>query len=195
MSEITGHGAEKPGSSLREVLRVTFDPKYSTLGHGTWVETAKASLKTGVQAKMNHLGTTAIPLFDMTISYGEQIDGVIQTLSEWPHHHLPAVSIIMLPNPDENEAGGHRYFDSYFEELSGKDTEHNNRYVIPAAYVRGYLDVNQKVFVENPDFNPVKKSPPQLEPTRLPIRRFTSSPHKTPQSGQDASQKIEDDIW
>lgn len=177
---------------MREALSATYDPKYSAVGHGSWVETAKESLKTGMQAKVNHLGTTAIPLFDYSKTYEEQIDDVIQTLTHWPHYNLPAVVIIMIPNPEEGEPGGQRYFDSYFEELPGVDTGYNNRFVIPAQYVIGYVDVEQKVFIENPDFKPVKKTLPKSQPFTLPKRHADKS--EIPRPTQDKEAKI-DDVW
>ncbi|MBI2196645.1 hypothetical protein HYU45_03455 [Candidatus Daviesbacteria bacterium] len=193
MTEVKGGEGEKPRTDLQESLHVTYLPGFSTVGHGTWLETAKESLKTGVQAKVPFIDTTAIPLFDTTKPYEAQIDDVIKLLSEWPHYNLPAISIIMLPNPDPDEPGGHRYFDGYFEELQGEDTGYNNRYVIPARYVRGYFDVQQKLFVENPDFNPIKKSYPHQ--ANIPIKPKAQKANIRGSEVISMNQSSDEDVW
>ena len=62
----------------------------------------------------------------------------------------------MMPNPQEGEQGGSRYFNSVFQELPEPDTGYNDRYLIPPNYIRGYVDVETQKFIPNPKFQPEK---------------------------------------
>src|SRR5689334_3718634 len=143
-----GNGAEvgKP-VDLRTGMQEAFDPTFSTLGHGTRREVAKASLAEGLQTKQPDLLSTTVPLFDASKSFDEQAEGVVDHVTHWPHLDSRAVVVVMIPNPAQGEPGGRTYFNSVFEELPEEDRSENAQYRIPPEYIRGYVDADSGVFV------------------------------------------------
>jgi len=151
-----GGGESAKLSDLRSELKEVFNPSFSTLGHGTRVEAAQEILQQGLRAKQPDLYSTTVPLFDGSKPYEEQVTQVVEQISHWPHLDAKAVVVVMIPNPQEGEQGGSRYFNSVFQELPEPDTGHNTRYLIPPSYIRGYVDVETQKFIPNPKFRPEK---------------------------------------
>ncbi|OGH46292.1 MAG: hypothetical protein A3H50_00185 [Candidatus Levybacteria bacterium RIFCSPLOWO2_02_FULL_37_10] len=98
-----------------------------------------------------------------------------------------------MPNPQEGEQGGSRYFNSVFQELPEPDTGYNDRYLIPPNYIRGYVDVETQKFIPNPKFQPEKptltddKITPRITPkavgssSPVDIPTVTNSDDKSPE--------------
>jgi len=165
--------------NFKSELKPIFDPLFSTLGHGTRTDAAKQAMEDGLKAKTPDLFSTTIPLFDATKTYEEQVDQVINTLTHWPHLDSKAIVVVMIPNPEEGEQGGSTYFNSVFEELPGGNTEHEERFVVPGKYIKGYVDIEKKEFIPNPNFDPEKPTlKPPWEPDLL-------RPTQNPQASQD----------
>lgn len=106
---------------LKHELRDTFDPEFSTFGHGTAIEAADKILEEGlrVYGRMQpRLDQSAVPLYDSSKSFDEQSDGALQAMFNWPHRirGSGAVVVSMVPNAPEGTVGGRRYFDAVFEE-------------------------------------------------------------------------------
>ena len=179
-TSIGGGETVKP-SGLSSELREIFNPAFSTLGHGTRVDAAKEILQQGLKAKVPDLDTTAIPLFDSSKPYEDQIPQTIEQISHWPHLDAKAVVVVMIPNPQEGEQGGRRYFNSVFQELPEPDTGYNARYLIPPGYIRGYVDVETNKFIPNPKFKPEKpvvkdnQKMPRIIPKLVDIPSVTNS--------------------
>lgn len=148
-------------TDLKTELAEIHDPKFSTLGHGTRSpDVAERILKEGLTTQAPDLLSTSVPLIDNSKTWEEQADGVINQIKNWPHLKAGAVIIVMIPNPDEGEVGGKRYFDSVFQELPDEDKSLYAHYYIPRSYIKGYVDVDKGKFIKNPNFNPEK---PQLK--------------------------------
>lgn len=146
--------SEFTGNDLQSELKKILDPKYSLLGHGTRPEAAKKSLEEGLRARFPDLGTTTVPLLDSSKPIDEQVNQAVETILNWKHLNSKAIVLIQIPNPPEGSLGGSKYFNSVFKELYEPDTGYKSRYVIPSAYLRGYVDVEARKFIPNPLFNP-----------------------------------------
>lgn len=131
-------------ADLRSELKEVFNPSFSTLGHGTRLEKAQEILHQGLRAKHPELASTTIPLFDSSKPYEDQVPQVVEQILHWPHLDEKAVVVVMIPNPQEGEQGGSKYFNSVFQELLEPDTGYNEHYFIPPSYIRGYVDVETK---------------------------------------------------
>lgn len=142
---------------LEDIFKKYFVPSYSYAGHGTSERCADSIMREGLYASESDLLSTTIPLCDCgSPEMGECIDKILN----WPHRNYKCIGIVAIPNPKPGETGGLYYFNSVFEEL-----ENNNKidlgiqgadrsYKIPKEFLRGYIDVKNKCFVENPEYDP-----------------------------------------
>lgn len=148
-------------AKLKEALNPIFEKGFSTVGHGTSIEVANRILEDGLYARGNQLDLTTIPLFSQTEgkTYADQIDGAIDTMLHWPHRGYEAIVIVMIPNPQEDEVGGGRYFNSVFDELPEEKAIRigvqgaDRQYVIPSRFIRGYVNTVTGEFIENKTYD------------------------------------------
>jgi hypothetical protein len=171
-----------------EELKIKFEglfiPGFTVLGHGTTqIESAEKTFETGLESKIDDIHTTMIPL-------NKTEEGFDQILN-WPHGESKYIVVVCLPNANDAEMGGSRYFNSYFKELSSESTGYNNRYTISPKYVRGYFDMLNLRFSENQNFDPEKLSPtsPGLKESD---DEPTSSELNIPQSSKDENST---EVW
>jgi hypothetical protein len=141
---------------LRGELKDIFDPDFSMLGHGAWVENAKETFTNGLLLKQPDLQTTTYALFENSKSFPEQPDEYFDRILNWPHERLPAIVVLMIPNkPTDVKVGISSYVNSTIQELPPEESdEYGVKYIVPKEYVRGYIDVEARKFVENPSFKP-----------------------------------------
>jgi hypothetical protein len=159
-ADSSGDIAPKP-IPMKEGLEKVYDPRFSTLGHGTSLEKAQEILRDGLFAAQPSLLSTAVPLFDQSAPLEEQVDSVIGRINNWVHYDKKnAVMVLMLPNPGTDQPGGSEYFNSVFGNKAKDDLL---KYRIPPKYIKGFFDVDSGTFVENPMFttSPIEAKAPQ----------------------------------
>lgn len=164
MSETTGKSpieVRPPPSpqelaGCRSTLEPLYDPKFSTLGHGAPIEVVDDILDNGVVVYGRtppSLFESTLPIFDMSKPYDKQEERLFQQVLRWPHRDRRAVVMIMVPNPEEGERGGLRYFDSVFEPAE-TTPDGRIKYIIDPRYIKGYFNSDTGKFKENPKFGP-----------------------------------------
>lgn len=157
--------SESTLNHLKAEIKTILDPKFSTLGHGTRLEAAKKILEDGLRAKFPDLGTTTVSLLDSSKPINEQVNQAVETILNLKHLNSKAVVLIQIPNPPEDSLGGLKYFNSVFKELDEPETSYENRWVIPSAYLIGYVDVAAQKFILNPLFDPKPLPTVKLDPS------------------------------
>lgn len=174
LDTLTQRAAQQIGTSesspdipytLKDELREAYGPEFLTYVHVTEPQLAEKIINEGLRTRIPKLHTTAMPLFDTSQSYDEQIENTLKYLQNWQqgrakHSSAKAAVVVMLPNPtkvnpDEllQKSNAERKFNTVFEPLDKPD-EKGNRYFISQQYLKGIIDITAGKFIKNPGFDP-----------------------------------------
>lgn len=182
-------------NKVKHQLESVFDPDFTILGHGTWIEKGREIIQKGLESKVPKLDSTTVPLFDHDKVFEDQPREYFEKFIKWPHLGANCIVVVMIPNvPEGSQVGGHLYFDSVFEDLKTEDTGYNNRCFIPNKYIRGYFDVQNLTFVSNPDFKPEPLTIKQISTVTPPKTTSQKEPTPIPQA-ISASKNSDTDVW
>jgi hypothetical protein len=140
----------------KEEIDKIFHEGHESGGHGTSIEVAPEILLKGIRVNEAYgLHEILMPLSGLSDSKIESL------LAAWPHKSARAVVIVCVPNQE----GFNRPEDIVGEIFD--ENLHRTRSYVPPNFVKGYFDVEQQKFVDNPgwEINPtplVKQVKPQL---------------------------------
>lgn len=180
---------------LRDIMRPLWKPGFSTLAHGTGLHVADSILQKGLKARNFDLGSTTVPIFDNSQSYENQPDAIFDNILHWPHHHYKCLVIIQIPNPAAHERGGLGYFNRVLEEMPAQEKVEvgvqgaDSSYIIQKKYIQGYIDVENLVFVENPQYDDTAKLSPSNPNKRLKMG-LPPTPEKIQEGTSEAAKQV-----
>lgn len=135
--------------------------------------------------KVANLETTTIPLVDS--------DESLQELLHWGHLDSRAVVIAMIPKSVRHVG---EILDNF--PVTNEDRGYANGFVLPPRFIKGYFDVKQKKFIDNPLFeeNPTIKEwkPPTRSKPKYSDEPVNDDPFPSsiPQSSDSAHSS---DVW
>lgn len=144
---------------LDSALRGLFESPDMVFGHGTTPDIAEKIMRDGLEARTDRIDETVLPLFDRSRGYDGQAAAARNQVLNWEHHGARAVVIVVVPKMPEPASNIRRYVNSAFERIE-ESADGERPYRIPARYIRGYVDADKKVFIENPAFDPLPLAPP-----------------------------------
>ena len=117
------------------------------------------------------------------------------TLLNWPHHQATNIYVVTVPD------------DTRYEDILKFHPENQRKYIVPNLYVKGFFDVDNAQWVDNPKYHPAsvpdgygevsqeRKSQPSVKQ-----RRQQMHPTKLPAQGDEVpvanpGEMEPDDIW
>ena len=159
------------------------DVGHAIAGHGTNIDAAKIILREGIKANEAYSCLEILKPLS-----GISLEETYKLLTKWPHKNAKAIVIVSTPNKEWSE-----HYSDMIEDFFDEESKKNRSYIRPEL-IRGYYDVAQGLFIENPKWESAPKPPKPKN--KIPPKKYTHKLSEIPTiSSSERKDYTNKEVW